>query len=184
MQHSVDWAIELLGHAESLDEIVAILRGSARVGAHADGVTVVLREGDGCHYVEEDAVGPLWKGQSFPLRDCISGWAMLHEETVVVPDIRRDDRIPQQAYRPTFVRSLAMVPIGSKPVGAIGAYWRTGHVASSAELGSLQRLAAAAGSALSRLGARPLGLRLGDQPQPLLVGPVAGHGVLAGTDTG
>jgi GAF domain-containing protein len=153
MSHPVDWAIEMLDQAQDVTDVVMALRSSARAGSGADGVTVVLREGDMCHYVEEDAVGPLWKGQRFPLNECISGWAMLHELTVVVPDIRHDERIPQEAYRPTFVRSLAMVPIGSAPVGAIGAYWSTEHVASAAEIGALQRLAAAAASALSRVGA-------------------------------
>ena len=164
MPHTVDWAVELLGHAVSLDEVVGVLRGSARAGAGADGVTVVLRDGEFCHYVEEDAVGPLWKGQRFPLRECISGWSMLNRETAVVPDIRDDDRIPQAAYRPTFVRSLVMVPIGYDAVGAIGAYWRDGHVASAAEIGSLQRLAKAAAAALARLDALPTERTAGGQP--------------------
>ena len=41
-----------------------------------DGVTLVLRDNGRCHYVEEDAIGPLWKGQRFPLESCISGWVM------------------------------------------------------------------------------------------------------------
>ena len=168
MPHSADWAMELLEQANSVDEVVAILRGSARAAARADGVTVVLRDGESCHYVDEDAVGPLWKGQRFPLRECISGWSMLHAETVVVPDIRHDERIPQPAYRPTFVRSLAMVPIGTEPVGAIGAYWRDQHAASATELGPLQRLAGAAAAALDRIGVRPTERNPGDEP--ILVG--------------
>jgi GAF domain-containing protein len=164
MTKSVDWAVDLLGQAESLEDVVGILRGSARAGASADGMTVVLRDGELCHYVEEDAVGPLWKGQRFPLRECISGWSMLNRETAVIPDIRHDDRIPKDAYRPTFVRSLVMVPIGSNPVGAVGAYWREKHVASAAEIGSLQRLAKAAAAALARLEARPTELTASERP--------------------
>lgn len=164
MTKSVDWAVDLLGQAESLEDVVGILRASARAGACADGMTVVLRDGELCHYVEEDAVGPLWKGQRFPLRECISGWSMLNRETAVIPDIRHDDRIPKDAYRPTFVRSLVMVPIGSNPVGAVGAYWREGHVPSAAEIGSLQRLAKAAAAALARLEARPTELTASERP--------------------
>ena len=164
MSHSVDWAVEMLGQAESLDEVVGILRGSARAAARADGATVVLREGEFCYYVDEDAVSPLWKGQRFPLRECISGWSMLNRETAVIPDIRQDNRIPMEAYRPTFVRSLVMVPIGSNPVGAIGTYWRDGHVASAAEIGSLQQLANAAAAALARLKAPPTEPTTGEQP--------------------
>ncbi len=89
----------------------------------ADGVTFVLRDGDMCHYVEEDAIGPLWKGQRFPLNTCISGWAMLNSKTVVLRDIYADDRIPHDAYRKTFVKSLVMVPVRTMaPVAALGAY--------------------------------------------------------------
>jgi hypothetical protein len=49
---------------------------------------------------------------------------MLHRQAVSIPDISADLRVPQDAYRPTFVRSLVMVPIRSQdPVGALGAYW-------------------------------------------------------------
>jgi light-regulated signal transduction histidine kinase (bacteriophytochrome) len=57
---------------------------------------------------------------------CISGWAMLHREAVAIEDIYADPRIPADAYRPTFVKSLVMVPIRQlSPVGAIGNYWAT-----------------------------------------------------------
>ncbi len=70
---------------------------------------------------------------------------------MVISDIRRDERIPQAAYRPTFVRSLAMVPmLGSELLGAIGVYWsRTGDVP-KAVVKSLERLAAIAAPALHR----------------------------------
>jgi hypothetical protein len=75
MPGSVDWAVDLLGRAVGLDEVVRVLRGSARAASGADGATVALRDDDSCHYVDEDAVGPLWKGQRFPLTQCISGWS-------------------------------------------------------------------------------------------------------------
>jgi signal transduction histidine kinase len=60
---------------------------------------------------------------------------MLHQQTVVVEDVYQDDRVPQDVYRPTFVRSLAMVPIRpSAPLGAIGAYWATRRRASQREI--------------------------------------------------
>ncbi|SDH92105.1 hypothetical protein SAMN05216605_10992 [Pseudomonas abietaniphila] len=36
---------------------------------------------------------------------------MRHGETVAIRDVRLDPRIPKEAYAPTFVRSLVMVPI-------------------------------------------------------------------------
>jgi hypothetical protein len=60
----------------SLPEIQEIVRGGARRLTGADGATFVLRDGDKCFYADEDAIEPLWKGQRFPLEQCISGWAM------------------------------------------------------------------------------------------------------------
>lgn len=35
------------------------------------------------HYVDEDAIAPLWKGECFPEFACISGWVMVHKSPVV-----------------------------------------------------------------------------------------------------
>lgn len=123
--------VQELSLARSLDRIMEIVRTAARELTGADGATFVLREGDFCHYVDEDAIEPLWKGQRFPLSACISGWAMLEREPAVIEDIYVDPRVPSDAYRPTFVKSLVMVPIRSaSPVGAIGTYWARNHLAS------------------------------------------------------
>src|ERR1700748_3756498 len=73
--------------AETLESLIEVVRATARAVCSADGVTFVLRDGDKCHYVEEDAIGPLWKGQRFPMETCISGWAMLNSKTAVLKDI-------------------------------------------------------------------------------------------------
>lgn len=73
---------------------------------------------------------------------CISGWAMLHRQQAVIEDIYADPRIPADAYRPTFVKSLVMVPIRTEsPIGAIGNYWATPHLATDEEVRVLQALA-------------------------------------------
>jgi GAF domain-containing protein len=157
MPRGVDWAVELLDSAQSVEDVELALRSSARAAVNSDGATVVRREGDCCYYVAEDAMSPLWCGQRFPLQECISGWAMLNGEIVKIADIRLDPRIPQRAYRPTFVRSLVMVPIGTDPaVGAIGAYWADRHQATGTEVAALQQLAAAAADALVRIRASTL----------------------------
>jgi len=87
----------------------------------ADGASFILRDGENCFYVEEDALGPLWKGRRFPLSSCVGGWAMLNRQAAVIKDIYQDARIPHEAYRPTFVKSLVMMPIRTlAPVAAIG----------------------------------------------------------------
>jgi GAF domain-containing protein len=147
------WAIEMLRDVDTIEDVELILRNSVRAAIGADGATVVRREGENCFYTQEDALSPLWQGQRFPLTECISGWSMLHREIVAIPDIRLDDRIPQPAYRPTFVRSLLMVPINiDAPVGAIGVYWSEVHTPTAREIGTVERLAIAAADALKCIG--------------------------------
>jgi len=145
-------AIERLAGAGGMDDVVAILRATARRLIGADGIAVILREDEQCWYVEEDAMGPLWKGHKFPLASCISGWAMVHKETVVIDDIRKDSRIPQELYRDTFVRSLLMVPVRSAdPIGAIGAYWSDCYSATRKQIDILERLARATATAMENV---------------------------------
>ncbi len=144
--------IEALADARTVEQIAAVVRTAARKLSNADGATVVLREGDRCHYVDEDAIGPLWKGSKFPLTACISGWVMLNNETAVIPDISVDDRIPQDAYRPTFVKSMVMTPVGrDQPLAAIGAYWATGRQPTQDEINHLSALARATATAFENV---------------------------------
>ncbi len=134
--------IQKLSLARDIDTITEIVRNAARNLTGADGATFVLKENDMCYYVEEDAIEPLWKGQKFPITTCISGWSMINKTGAVIEDIYNDNRIPIEAYRPTFVKSLAMVPIRTMdPIGAIGNYWAKKHSTSTEELFMLQTLA-------------------------------------------
>jgi signal transduction histidine kinase/ActR/RegA family two-component response regulator len=144
--------VQSLSFCQDLDSVMAVLRDEARHLTQADGVTVVLRDGDQCHYAEESAIAPLWKGRRFPMKACISGWCMLHREQVAIPDIYADPRIPHDAYRPTFVQSLAMTPIRMEdPIGAIGAYWAGRHQATPEELQILQDLGVSAAMAFANV---------------------------------
>ncbi|TDO18776.1 GAF domain-containing protein [Mycobacterium sp. BK086] len=137
--------------AERLEDVQQVVKVAARRLADAHGATFVLLDHDMCYYADEDSMSPLWKGQRFPVSDCISGWAMIHRAAVTIPDTRRDLRIPQEAYRPTFVRSLVMVPmLGPDPVGAIGVYWARPGQPDPSVVESLQRLARLAVVALER----------------------------------
>ncbi|MBV8191232.1 MAG: sensor domain-containing diguanylate cyclase [Alphaproteobacteria bacterium] len=141
MEHLVD-VVQELSLARDLPRIMEIVRHAARELTGADGATFVLRDNGKCYYAEENAIAPLWKGHRFPLEACISGWAMLNRRPAVVPDIYKDPRIPIEAYRPTFVRSLAMVPIRTvDPIGAIGNYWAEIREPSAEQVKVLQALA-------------------------------------------
>lgn len=141
-----------LSAAQELSTVMEIVRHAARELTGADGATFVLRDGDQCHYVDEDAIEPLWKGSRFPMRICISGWVMMNRAPVVIENIFADPRIPIDAYRPTFVRSLAMVPIrADDPVGAIGNYWARPYRALPEQVKVLQMLAEATAQAMGNL---------------------------------
>lgn len=141
MEHLVG-VVQEVSAARNLDAVMEIVRKAARELTGADGATFVLRDDDKCFYAEENAISPLWKGQRFPMKICISGWVMLNGQPVVIPDIYEDPRIPVDAYRPTFVKSLAMVPIRqTNPVGAIGNYWATKRQPTDEEIAVLQALA-------------------------------------------
>ncbi len=134
--------VQRLSLARDMETVMKIVRTVARQLTGADGATFVLRDGDLCFYADEDAISPLWKGNRFPMSVCISGWAMLNKQPAIVSDIYQDNRIPHAAYRPTFVKSLAMVPIRTmEPIGAIGNYWANHHTPTDDEINLLQSLA-------------------------------------------
>jgi signal transduction histidine kinase len=147
--HSIErlvTVVQELSLARSLERIVGIVRSSARELMGADGATFILRErgldGDVCFYVDEDAIGPLWKGRRFPASTCVSGWVMQNRCAAVIEDVMVDPRIPIAVYAPTFVKSLVMVPIRSAaPIGAIGTYWARRRAPTPAEVQLLQALA-------------------------------------------
>lgn len=144
--------IRRLSVACSITEVMEIVTPAARRLLAADGITFVLREGDLCYYAEEDAISPLWKGRRFPMSACISGWCMTERRSVAIEDIYADPRIPHEAYRPTFVRSLAMVPVRQDdPIAALGAYWRERRAISPGELELLQTIANAAALAVANI---------------------------------
>jgi len=135
-------AILQLSMARTIEQVGDIVRSAARQLTGAQDATFILREDDKCYYADEDAIAPLWKGRRFPMDSCISGWVMLNKTPAVVPDIYLDNRIPHEAYRPTFVKSLVMVPIRKdNPLGAIGNYWSSVNTADPQTLKVLQALA-------------------------------------------
>ncbi|WP_298231711.1 response regulator [uncultured Azohydromonas sp.] len=144
-------ALERLAGAATREQLLQVLLDSARSLSDADGVTLVLRDEGKCWYVGEDSpAGTLWTGHRFPMESCVAGWAMLHRQTVVIPNVFEDPRVPCKWYEPTFVRGMAMVPVGEgEPIATLGAYWATVHEASAEQLAVLEALARATGAALA-----------------------------------
>ena len=77
---------------------------------------------------------------------------MIEREAVAIRDIYADPRIPHDAYRPTFVRSLAMVPVRREdPIGAIGTYWSNVRDIAPSAVALLQTIADAAALAVANV---------------------------------
>jgi len=145
-------AVQDLSHARNIETVTSIVAAAARELVGADGATFVLRDDDKCFYVDEDAISPLWKGQRFPMSACVSGWAMMNARPAVIDDIYEDDRVPADAYKPTFVKSMTMVPIRQEsPIGAIGTYWAVKRHTRDEEVRILQALANATSVTLENL---------------------------------
>ncbi|MEV5003807.1 GGDEF domain-containing protein [Nocardioides sp. LML1-1-1.1] len=145
-------AVQELSLAPRLTDVQRVVTAAARELAGCDGVTFVLRDGEQCYYADEDAIAPLWRGKRFPVEACVSGWAMQHREHAVIPDIYDDPRVPHEAYRDTFVKSMVMTPIRTMaPIGAVGAYWARLHEPAEEEIALLRALADATSLALEKV---------------------------------
>ena len=154
-------AVAAICAARELDPLMAATRHWARRLTGADGVTFTLRSGDTCYYASEDAITPLWQGRRFPIHECVSGWVMLNRRSVMIPDIYEDARVPHDAYRPTFVKSMLVVPVRkADPIAAIGAYWSTLHAPTESHVQLVELLAEAAAV---RLGSEQLWARVKDE---------------------
>jgi signal transduction histidine kinase len=135
-------AVQKLSSARTREAVAQVVATTARALVAADGATFVLRDGDKCLYLDEDAIEPLWKGQRFLASSCVSGWVMENAEPLVMDDVYVDPRVPYAAYRPTFVKSLVMTPVRrGAPIAAIGTYWATRRTTGASELALLQELA-------------------------------------------
>ena len=152
MPDSVLDIIHSLFLTRSEDEIAGVVSQAVRTLLQADGATLALREGDQCYYTGEDAVSPLWKDRRLPMSGCIAGWCMTHGQCVAISDIHQDPRVLTAVFRPAFVHSMAVAPVGrDEPIAALGAYWSERHRPQPEDLERLQAIADAASLAMANL---------------------------------
>lgn len=168
--------IDSVAKATLVSDVTVAVTEATRALLRADGTAFVLREGDQCFYADEDAVTPLWKGLRFPASSCLSGWCMAQGKPAVIEDVTLDPRAPVDAYRPTFVRGMVMVPVNpSTPVAAIGAYWAACHRASKREVAILEMIAGIAALGLERLAGATIQVaaKANEEYQRTLVGEIS-----------
>jgi len=135
-------ASRALSQAFRLDDVLPTLCRVARELVCAEGAVFVFADGEQVYYAEEDAIGPLWKGLRFRADMCVSGWAITTRKTIVIEDIYANPHVAHDAYRPTFVRSLALSPVRrAAPLGALGVYWRETYRPTEEQLRLLETLA-------------------------------------------
>lgn len=148
---------ELASALCTIDSLAALARTTRRaVIGRLDCIaaSLLLLDDDQCFHADEDPIAPVWAGQRFPVTESLASWAIQHDHPVVIKDVDLDERVPPQAYRSSYVRSMAAVPIPGLggPAGAIGAYWPDTRQARRADVGWLQRLAQAAGVVIADVG--------------------------------
>jgi len=81
----------------------------------ADRVGLVLR--DGSNVSHGDSTEPV------PIEDCTAGWALLHDQTVVVADVGREERVPMRRV-PAVAKSFVMAPLRAiEPFAVLAVYW-------------------------------------------------------------
>ena len=131
-----------LARAHDLASVTRIVGRAARMLKEADGAAVNLREGGTCCCADEDAIGSLWKGQRFPVNECICGWVMEHGQAAAVEDVRTDPRVHAESYAKTFVRSMLVVPVGRpEAIAAIAMCWTSPRRADAEDVRFAQALA-------------------------------------------
>jgi len=118
-------ALDRLSGARSNQCVVAILHTSIREVADADGVTVMLRDGEEIRYISDGCIDPLWRSDRFPLASSIAGSAMRSHQHVLIDEIAGDARPASDICPNAPIKSLAVLPIRSAdPIGAIAVYWK------------------------------------------------------------
>jgi diguanylate cyclase (GGDEF)-like protein len=134
--------ISNVSRVDNFPELQTLLKKAAKQLTASDATSLILRQGEKCFYLDEESAKPLWKGMSFPLSSCISGWSILNAETVAIEDIFKDERVPIALYQDKNIQSLLVVPIGkSKVIGVISVYWNDMHTPSQSEIMQLEALA-------------------------------------------
>ncbi len=119
--------------AREVNTVVAAVRKAVQDYMGADSATFNL--------CERKVITPMWRGREFPVDSYLTALVMITRQPAIIEDIRTDDRIPGDVRRPSFVKSLIMLPIRPcSPIGVIGAYWSVKYSSPSESVKILKSL--------------------------------------------
>lgn len=145
-------SVKQLAAAQTIENVQQIVTDAGRKLVNSDGSAIVFMDDGECYYAYENTLEPLWQGNRFPAEECISGWVMMNQQPAIIDDVYSDPRIPVEIYKPTYVKSLVMVPVtGIEVIGAIGNYFKNRYLPTETELKLLQTLADAAATAIGNI---------------------------------
>lgn len=137
--------------ATTSSDVMRVVQANVKRVMSADGIVIIRRDGEYCHYVEEDTETPLWKGRRVPLIECPAARSITNSETLVFPDVANGDDAQLAAYAGTFVKSALIVPVANgENSAAIGIYWANSRQPSTGEIGAAEALGQAVAAALSK----------------------------------
>ena len=138
--------------AGSKADVIRIVKANTRRFMAADGIAIILLDGKYCHYVEEDAETPLWKGQRIMISKCPAGRSMTSSETVIIEDVNGGEGSRTSAYEGTFVKSAIIVPVfDGEDAAAIGVYWSEARRPTPSDVAAAETLGHAVSASLSKL---------------------------------
>jgi len=149
-QRTLFEVLDRLSEARNSGKVVTILHTCVREVAAADGVTVMLRDGEEVRYLSDGCIEPLWRSERSPLASCIAGSAIGSRQHILIEKIAGDARLANDICPDAPIKSLAVLPIRSAdPIGAMAVYWK--DTPREVPLDELQVLANAAAISLENV---------------------------------
>lgn len=149
LEHLVQ-VIQELPRCRDMEAVVSAVCRAARQMSGSDSAVLSFREGEICHVVGEDSPMPSWKGKRFTLDETFTGWVLQNGKPIVLDDMA-DSRVSQTTYRTSYVKSVACVPMGDPPIGALANLWRSRHRPTDDEVKLMGMLADVAAAALENV---------------------------------
>jgi len=145
-------SIKEFSTAHELSEVYHTAVSAARRLTDAESSAMIIKEGDTCQCVDEDASEPLLKGQKVSQGDCIADYVLSSGKPMIVEDMEKDLQITKEPFKNIQVKSLAIFPIHSQvTLGAMALLWRESYSFKTDETRLIETLLDAASQAIENI---------------------------------